>query len=141
MTLPRLRLAMGALALAAAGISAYRVFAHYAKAQLACVSGGGCEAVQKSRYSEIGDVPISLLGLLVYVLLVVVSARKGELAALVGFAASLAAGLFAVYLIVVQAIVLDQVCIWCLATDAIALLLAVLGTLRLRAEPAAPDPA
>ncbi len=59
-------------------------------------------------------------------------------AAPASFALGLSVGIFAVYLIVVQTIVLDAICVWCMTTDAIALALVVLTALRLRLEPPAP---
>jgi uncharacterized membrane protein len=137
MRLGALRLVAGALALVAAGISAYLVTVHYSGGPIACFAGGGCETVQKSAYSAIGAVPLSVLGLAVYLALVVALAWRGELAAIASFALGLSAGIFAVYLIVVQTIVLDAICVWCMTTDAIALVLVALMTLRLRLEPPA----
>ncbi len=141
MSLTGLRAAVGVLALAATGISAYLVTVHYSGGPIVCFAGGGCETVQNSEYAHIGGLPLSVLGLAVYVGIGLTAAFRGELAALAGFALGLSAGIFAVYLIVVQAAVLDAICAWCLASDAIALMLLVLGVLRLRAEPVAPAPA
>lgn len=140
MILSRVRLATGALALVAAAISAYLVVVHYSNGPIACFAGGACETVQKSAYSEIGPVPLSVLGLAAYVGIALAAAFRGELAALAGFALGLSTGIFAVYLIVVQTIVLDAICVWCLASDSIALVLVVLGVLRLRGELVTPDP-
>ena len=136
-----MRPAAGALALAAAAISAYLVVVHYSNGPVVCFAGGGCETVQKSAYSQIGPVPLSVLGLAVYVGIAVTTAFRGELAAIAGFALGLSAGIFAVYLIVVQTAVLHAICVWCLASDSIALVLVALGVLRLRAEPVAQEPA
>lgn len=134
MTAGALRAATGALALVAAGISAYLVTVHFADASIACISGGGCETVQESAYSEIGPVPLSALGLAVYAALAATALFRGEIAATAAFALGISVGVFAVYLIVVQTIVLDAICVWCMTTDAIALLLVVVTALRLRAE-------
>ncbi len=140
MSLRGIRAAVGVFALAAAGISAYLVTVHYSGGPIACFAGGGCETVQNSEYAQLGSMPLSVLGLAAYLALAATAAFRGELAALAGFALGLSVGIVAVYLIVVQAAVLDAICVWCLASDVIALVLVVLGVLRLRAEPAAPDP-
>ncbi len=137
MRLGALRAVAGALALVAAGISAYLVTVHYAGGPIACFAGGGCETVQKSAYSLIGSVPLSVLGLAAYVALALALLFRGELAAIASFVLGLSVGIFAVYLIVVQTVVLDAICVWCMTTDAIALLLVVLTSLRLRLEPPA----
>ena len=134
MTVGALRAATGALALVAAGISAYLVTVHFADASIVCIAGGGCKTVQESAYSEIGPVPLSVLGLAAYVALTATALFRGELAATASFALGLSVGVFAVYLIVVQTVVLDAICVWCMTTDAIALVLVVVTALRLRAE-------
>ena len=135
MSLGGVRAATGVLALAAAGVSAYLVTVHYSGGPIACFAGTSCEFVQTSAYSEIGSVPLSALGLAAYLALAAGAAWRGELAAVGSFALGLATGIFAVYLIVVQTAVLDALCSWCLATDAIALLLVGLTAWRLRREP------
>ena len=134
-----MRSTAGALALVAAAISAYLVVVHYSNGPVACFAGGACETVQKSAYSQVGPVPLSVLGLAAYAGIVLAAACRGELAALAGFALGLSAGIFAIYLIVVQAAVLHAICVWCLASDSIAVVLVALGVLRLRAELVAPD--
>ena len=50
---------------------------------------GGCETVQKSAYSEIGGLPLPVLGLAADVALVVATVKRGELAAIASFALGL----------------------------------------------------
>jgi len=139
MRIGSLRAVAGALALVAVGISAYLVTVHYSGGPIACFAGGGCETVQKSAYSLIGSVPLSVLGLAAYVALALALLFRGELAAIVSFALGLSVGIFAVYLIVVQTVVLHAICVWCMTTDAIAIALVVLTALRLRLEPPADE--
>lgn len=124
----------GALALVAAGISAYLVTVHYSGGPIACFAGGSCETVQKSAYSQIGSVPLSVLGLAAYVALALSFVWRGENGATASLGLSVATAIFATYLIVVQAVVIDAICAWCMTTDAIAMTVLVLSVLRLRAE-------
>ena len=140
MSIGAIRLAAGALALATAGISAYLVTVHYSGGPIACFAGGGCETVQKSAYSEIAGVPLSVLGLAAYLALAATQLRRGEGGATLSLGFSVATAAFAGYLIVVQAVVLDAICVWCMTTDAIAMTLLVLCALRLRGEVAAAGP-
>lgn len=134
-----LRLAAGVLALAAAGISAYLVEVHYAGGPIACFAGGGCETVQKSAYSQLGGVPLAVLGLAAYLALAASALWRGEEGATVAFGLGVSVAVFATYLIVVQVAVVDAICPWCMATDAIAWVLVALTGLRLRAEVRADD--
>ena len=130
----------GALALVAAGISAYLVEVHYAGGPIACFAGGGCETVQKSAYSQLGGVPLAVLGLAAYLAVAAAQLWRGEEGATVSFGLGVAVVTFATYLIVVQAVVVDAVCAWCMTTDAIAWVLVALTGLRLRAEVLAAGP-
>ena len=58
-----LRMVMAVLTLATVGIAGYLLQAHYSGGSVVCATGG-CEAVERSRYSEIFGVPVSLFGLI-----------------------------------------------------------------------------
>ena len=128
-----LRLAACFVALAGVAVAGYLTWAHYSGGSVVCVSGGGCETVQESKYAEIAGVPVALLGLVAYTAilgLVVWDSPWGRLGAatlaLVGL-------LFSAYLLVLQLFVIDAVCVWCVANDVvIAPALALLTGLRLR---------
>jgi uncharacterized membrane protein len=65
----------------------------------------GCETVQASSYSKVLGTPVALLGL----------------------------GAYATIFVYMQIAAVDAVCEWCLASDALVTVLAVLTLLRLRA--------
>jgi uncharacterized membrane protein len=128
-----LRLLAGAVALAGVGVAGYLTWAHYAGAEVVCLTSGGCETVQKSSYSEMAGIPVALLGLISYgaiaILLVWDAATARPAAATLAFVGVLFSG----YLLVLQLFVIDAVCVWCVANDiVIAPALAVLTGLRLR---------
>jgi uncharacterized membrane protein len=75
-------------------------------------------------------VPVALLGLLGYLAIVGSTLRAGPTAAVVGMLVALVGAAFSVYLLAVQAFVLDAYCAWCLVSDALMIVLAVLTTLR-----------
>src|SRR5581483_2735914 len=50
-------------ALDGAAIAGYLTWVHYRPGALVCVGGGGCEPVQRSRWAEVGPVPVAVLGL------------------------------------------------------------------------------
>src|SRR5689334_370503 len=57
--LPR---AMMALSLLGLGVSIYLTTVHYTDAPLICLGTSGCEAVNRSPYSEVAGVAVALLG-------------------------------------------------------------------------------
>ncbi|HWO80627.1 vitamin K epoxide reductase family protein [Gaiella sp.] len=112
-----LRAAVALVALAGVAVAGYLTYVHYQPDALICTSGGGCETVQDSSYAELAGIPVALLGLLGYVAVLVLVAWDSELARTLSAAIALVAAGFAVYLIVLQAFVIDAWCIWCLVND------------------------
>jgi uncharacterized membrane protein len=127
----RLRAAIALVALAGAAVAAYLVYARYTHTQIACTTGG-CETVQHSKYAKIVGVPVAVLGLGAYLAVFATALSSRVEAAAIGAAIALGGLAFAVYLIVIQVAVIDAICQWCLASDAILAVLAVLTVERLR---------
>ena len=65
----RLRIAIGVLCLIGIGIAGYLTYVHYAGLKVLCLSSGGCETVQASRYAKLGGIPVATLGLVGYILI------------------------------------------------------------------------
>jgi len=128
----RVRVAIAVLALAGAGIAAYRVYGRARGIAPVCTCGG-CEKVQSSSYAEVAGIPVATLGLVAYLTIFVSALVRGPAAAAAGLAVSLAGAAFAVYLLVVQIAVIEAICIWCVASDVVIGLLAVLAVARIRA--------
>src|SRR5215211_3402475 len=100
---------------------------------LVCTGGGGCEAVQESHYAELVGVPVALLGLLAYAAVLALVVWDAPVARTLAAAIALSAAGFAVYLVVLQAFVIDAWCVWCLVNDVVVVpMLAVLTAMRLR---------
>ena len=131
MTDGRLRAAIGLVALAGAAVAAYLVYARYTHTQIACTTGG-CETVQHSKYAKLAGVPVAVLGLAAYLAIFATALSVRVEAAAVGAAIALGGLAFAIYLIVIQVAVIDAICQWCLASDAILAVLALLSLERLR---------
>jgi uncharacterized membrane protein len=112
-----LRAFVALVALAGVAVAGYLTYVHYQPDALICTSGGGCETVQESSYAELAGIPVALLGLLGYVTVLVLVAWDSELARTLAAAIALTAAGFAVYLIVLQAFVIDAWCVWCLVND------------------------
>ena len=126
----RLGVASAALAAVGAAISAYVLYARETGGTLVC-STGGCETVQSSPYAEVLGIPVAAVGLAGFLVLLVAGLSRGEWARLLHGTLALAAFFFGVYLLYVQVAVIDALCQWCLATDALLTTIAALALLRL----------
>jgi uncharacterized membrane protein len=133
----KLRLAIAMLALAGAVVVSYLAYVRYSGTQIACATGG-CETVQRSRYAELAGVPVAVLGVVFYLALLATAAARGPAAAAAGAVLTLGGALFGGYLVILQVVVIDAVCQWCLASDTLVAAAAVFAVLRLqRAAPPA----
>lgn len=132
-----LRAGVALVALAGLGVAAYLTYVHYQPEALVCTPGGGCETVQESSYAELVGIPVALLGLLTYVAVLVLVAWDSELARTLAAAIALTSAGFAVYLIVLQAFVIEAWCVWCVVNDLVIVpLLVVLTVWRVWRPPA-----
>jgi uncharacterized membrane protein len=128
-----LRAGVAVLALGGIAIAGYLTYVHYQPEALICTGGGGCETVQKSSYAELAGVPVALLGLGAYVVMLALVIWDSELARTLATALALAALGFSVYLVSLQAFVIDAWCVWCLVNDLVIVpLLVVLTVWRAR---------
>ncbi len=118
-----------AVVLAAIGffISFYLTLTHYRHAVPPCYVTTGCESVITSRYAVILGVPLSLVGtiffaVMFYLGIALITGHGGRV--IQAYDVLTTAGvLAAVGLFLLQAVVLKAYCSYCLATEAIALLL------------------
>lgn len=128
-----LRVAVGGLAAAGAGIAGYLAYVRYTNTTIACATGG-CETVQSSDYAELAGIPVAVLGLVAYLFLLGTAFLTVELALLAGAVVAVSGGVFAAYLLFAQLFLIDAICQWCVAGDVLAALLAVACVLRLRPD-------
>ena len=118
-------------ALAGLAIASYLTVVHYQGGVPVCATNG-CEIVQQSRYAELLGVPVALLGALTFAAMLVAAALRKPVVVVSAAALALTAVLFAGYLVYVQLVVLDAVCLWCVASDALTPVVALAAWLRLR---------
>ena len=131
MTERSLRLVIGVLALAGLAIAGYLTYVHYAGIKPRCLSSGGCETVQASRYAKLGGVPVATLGLAGYALIALSVLSRTETARLAGAGAALVGFGFSAYLTYRELFTIDAICQWCVASAVIMTALALLTTWRL----------
>ena len=80
--------------------------------------------------ASICQAPVALIGLLGYGALFVIALVRGEAARAAGVALAVSALLLGGYLLVVQVAVIHAICIWCVASDVIVALIALLTLAR-----------
>jgi uncharacterized membrane protein len=133
----RLRIAILVLALIGVGIAGYLTYVHYAGLKVLCLSSGGCETVQASRFAKLGGVPVALLGLLGYIGILGTLAIKSELGRLAGFGIALIGFGFSMYLTYRELFTIKAICQWCVSSAVLMTVLAILTAIRVLREPPA----
>jgi uncharacterized membrane protein len=127
----RLRIAIAVLAVVGLGIASYLTYVHYAGLKVLCLSSGGCETVQSSRYAKLGGIPVPVLGLVGYVAILGSLAIRGEAGRMAGFGFALIGFLFSLYLTYRELFTINAICQWCVGSAVVMTLLAVLTAWRL----------
>ena len=133
----RSRAAIVGLALVGTVVSAYLTWVHYSGSLALCIGVGGCEAVQTSRYSMIGPIPVALIGLAGFVAILAAAiayARGADGALVVLFGTSLAASLYVAYLTYLELFVLGAICPWCVSVAVCAVAVFGLAAREILAE-------
>ncbi len=106
--------------------SVYLTAKHFADEVVPCSLIEGCEKVLSSSYAEIGGVPIAALGAVTYFtafsLAVLTAFGDGRLWRVFGGLATLMAG-FSIWLVYLQAFVIEAFCQFCLISAATSMVL------------------
>ncbi|MGX6448005.1 vitamin K epoxide reductase family protein [Patulibacter sp. S7RM1-6] len=142
----RLRLVQVVLALvglASAGYLTYTKYAHHG----VCGVSGGCTTVQQSPWSELFGIPVSLLGVLGYLGVLVALSLRGELPRLALVVMTGVGFLFSLFLMYRAYVTLEAFCPFCTTSAVVMTLLFVISTVRylrgpdpLAAAPGAAEP-
>jgi uncharacterized membrane protein len=121
------------LALAGVAVAGYLTIAHYNQGVLVCSPTlGNCHTVQSSVYATVGDIPIALFGVGMYVALAALAAlrwRRADLvwpATLAAFAIAFAGALVSAYLTYLELAVIHAICQWCVISAVLAVSLLAL---------------
>jgi len=122
------------------GISLYLTYMYTTDQVAICFGSGGCEAVQYSPYAWIFGIPIPGLGAAAYVLLILLAAVAGRPGGSQGFwllalfGVSLIGLLFSAYLTALELFVIHAICIWCVASAVIQLIIFLLALWAVRTQ-------
>lgn len=134
-----LRVALGAVALAGIGVSAYLTSVRASGEAPACVVGGGCQTVQESEYSELAGIPVAVLGLLAYSGLLVAALLPGPAGRALGLFTAVVSFGFSAWLTYAELVLIDAVCAWCVTSAVLVTLALVLTVARAVVGGAGPE--
>ncbi len=95
-----------------------------------CLSSGGCETVQASRWAKLDGIPVSVLGLIGYIGILGSLAIRTELGRAGGFAIALIGFGFSMYLTYRELFTIKAICQWCVGSAVLMTLLAVITAVR-----------
>jgi uncharacterized membrane protein len=126
-----------ALCVAGVAIAIYLTWVHYNENVLVCTTGG-CETVQKSEYSTIGNVPIATLGIGMFLSIGALSVLRltgskllaFDTATLIAWVIVLTGIMYYVYLSYVELFVINAICQWCVGSSVITLSILVVESIQ-----------
>jgi uncharacterized membrane protein len=126
----RLLVAVIVLCVAGIGVAGYLTYVHYAGLKVLCLSSGGCETVQASRWAKLDGIPVSVLGLIGYIGILGSLTIRTELGRAAGFAIALIGFGFSMYLTYRELFTIKAICQWCVASAVLMTALAVITAAR-----------
>jgi uncharacterized membrane protein len=126
----RLRIAIALICVIGIGIAGYLTYVHYAGLKVLCLSSGGCETVQASRYAKLDGVPVSVLGLAGYITILGSLALRGDTGRAAGFGVALVGFLFSMYLTYRELFTIKAICQWCVASAVLMTILMIITGIR-----------
>ena len=128
------RIAITVLSLLGIFVSGYLTYIHYSGEPIICGGSNSCELVNASRYAFIGPIPVSALGLMAYLTILILSLIKSDeerqWPAILLFGVSLIGVMFQWYLFYIEVAVLHALCYWCLGSQVIITVIFVLALPR-----------
>lgn len=128
------RFAYASLALAGYADATYLTVKHLYRADAGCLLSDGCDTVLNSEFSTIFGIPLAFLGYAYYLICVIgITAymQTGKAKILSGlFLINLSGFAFSLWLVYLQAFVLNAFCTWCLFSAAVSTLLLAIMALR-----------
>jgi uncharacterized membrane protein len=135
----RLWIAIVVLCVLGIGDAGYLTYVHYAGLKVLCLSSGGCETVQASRYAKLDGIPVSVLGLAGYIGILGSLIVRGELGRLSAFGIALIGFGFSMYLTYRELFTIKAICQWCVGSAVLMTALVILTAVRaLREDGAGP---
>lgn len=106
-----------------------------------CIGSSGCSEVNASRYSEINRIPVAVLGVIGYaaiLALLFLEQQPGifqQNGTMMFFGISLPGFLFTLYLIYLEVALIKAYCPFCLASQAVMIVIFIISVFRLVRQP------
>jgi uncharacterized membrane protein len=126
----RLQIAIVVLCLLGIADAGYLTYVHYEGLKVLCLSSGGCETVQASKWAKLDGIPVSVLGLIGYIAILLTLLIRTELGRAVGFAIALIGFGFSMYLTYRELFTIHAICQWCVGSAVLMTALTVVTGLR-----------
>ena len=121
-------------------ISCYLLWARLTNHEVACGKSINCDLVLKSAYSAIAGIPVTFLGMLTYLILLIITLLRGHVVKcydanirLSTYGISLTGFLYSCYLTYIQVFVLTATCVWCLTSTALITIIFIITINDIRA--------
>ena len=115
-------------------VSGYLTYTHFSGEPVYCGGSNSCELVNSSRFAYLGPIPVSLLGLIGYVVILLLSLiptqEDRQWPAQLIFGVALIGVMFQLYLSYIEVFVLRAICWWCVSSQIIILLIFILSLPR-----------
>jgi uncharacterized membrane protein len=125
------KIALLLLTTAGLGVAGYLTYVHYAGISPVCTTGGSCEKVQTSAYSQLLGIPVALIGLLGYAaILATLLAPETETSRLIVTALTLTGFAFSAYLTYREIYSIHAICEWCVSSAIILTVMTPLSIAR-----------
>lgn len=120
-------------------ISGYLSYTRLANTSIICAEGESfnCDAVTSSVYGKVAGIPVAYLGLAAYLFIGALLLLENRVAFLQEYGIVLLFGvtlfgfIYSMFLLYVQAAILNSFCVWCLGHEVVMTLLFVLSSARL----------
>lgn len=128
------RLFITILAVLGIFVSGYLTWTHYSGEPIICGGQSSCEDVNNSRFAFIGPIPVSALGLIAYVAILILSLIKSDEGrqwpAILTFGLALIGVMFQWYLFYIEVAVLHALCYWCVSSQILITVIFILALPR-----------
>lgn len=126
----KLLIAVIVLCVLGIGDAGYLTYVHYAGLKVLCLSSGGCETVQASRWAKLDGIPVSVLGLIGYLGILGSLFIRTEVGRAAGFAIALIGFGFSMYLTYRELFTIKAICQWCVGSAVVMTALVVITAVR-----------
>ena len=114
-------------------VSGYLAYNKLFGGTIQCVTGHGCQIVQKSKYATFAGIPVPYIGFLGWIGILVSLLIPGDIGRGLTALMTVFGIFFTLYLTYLEIWVIEAICQWCVANGVLTTIVAVLSVWRLLA--------